>query len=719
MVISVLVEISFNNKEKTFDYLVSKDLEDKIEIGKRVLVPFGKQSLEGFIIDIKKNSEYDLKEITSIIDEEPILNEELLNLGKELKKDLVCNLISIYQAMLPSGYKASAKTNINVKKEKYVKLANIKEAQEFITTSKAQKQIEVVEDLLKNKISLKSKYQSNIIKVLKDKSLVIEEEKEKYRLDNSYKIEPLLKLNEYQEEAINQIENSKKDVILLNGVTGSGKTEIYMHLINKQISLGKTAIMLVPEISLTPQIINRFKVHFGNKIAVFHSALSESEKYDEYRKIRRGEVSIVIGARSAIFTPLKNIGIIIIDEEHSSTYKQEHNPRYNAIDVAIIRGKYHNAKVVLGSATPQIESYARGKKGYYELVSLTKRANNACLPNVTIVDMKNEVKKGNSLFSEILIEKMREKLENNEQVILFLNRRGFSSYQLCSSCGEVIKCPNCDITLTYHKTSGMNRCHYCGYAEKKKDICPKCKNESLKDFGQGTEKVEEEIKKIFQSYRTVRMDIDTTTKKGAHEKIINSFLNHEYDILVGTQMIAKGLDFPLVSLVGVINADTILNFPDFRSSERTYQMLSQVSGRAGRGNIKGDVIIQTFNPDNYSIELSKTHNYVDFFNKEIKIRKDLKYPPYYFISLIKIGGKDYNLSLSESKKIANYIKENISEDMIVLGPSVSGVSRVNKIYYFQIIIKFRNKEKMREILNNVSDLENNNKVSISIDINPC
>ena len=317
------------------------------------------------------------------------------------------------------------------------------------------------------------------------------------------------------------------------------------------------------------------------------------------------------------------------------------------------------------------------------------------------------------------LKKMREKLENNEQVILFLNRRGFSSYQLCSSCGEVIKCPNCDITLTYHKTSGMNRCHYCGYAEKKKDICPKCKNESLKDFGQGTEKVEEEIKKIFQSYRTVRMDIDTTTKKGAHEKIINSFLNHEYDILVGTQMIAKGLDFPLVSLVGVINADTILNFPDFRSSERTYQMLSQVSGRAGRGNIKGDVIIQTFNPDNYSIELSKTHNYVDFFNKEIKIRKDLKYPPYYFISLIKIGSKDYNLSLSESKKIANYIRENISEDMIVLGPSVSGVSRVNKIYYFQIIIKFRNKEKMREILNNVSDLENNNKVSISIDINPC
>lgn len=719
MIISVLVEISFNNKEKTFDYLVPDELKSEILVGKRVLVPFGNQNLEGFIIDIKNSSNYELKKITKIIDKEPILNEELLYLGKKLKEDLVCNLISIYQAMLPKAYKASVKTNINIKLEKYVKLNNEEDALEFLKTSKSKKQIEVIDDLLKNKISLKSKYQSNIVKILKEKGIIIEEAKEKYRLDNSHKIEPLLKLNEYQQEAINQIRNSKKDVIVLNGVTGSGKTEIYMHLINEQISIGKTAIILVPEISLTPQIINRFKVHFGNKIAVFHSALSEREKYDEYRKIKRGEVSIVIGARSAIFTPLKNIGIIIIDEEHSSTYKQEHNPRYNAIDVAILRGKYHNCKVILGSATPQIETYARGKKGYYELVSLTKRSNNASMPNVMIVNMKNEVKKGNSLFSEILLKKMKEKLENNEQVILFLNRRGFSSYQLCSSCGQVIKCPNCDITLTYHKTSGMNRCHYCGYAENKKDICPKCNNNSLSDFGNGTEKVEEEIKKIFLNYKVVRMDIDTTTKKGSHEKIINSFLNHEYDILVGTQMIAKGLDFPLVTLVGVINADTILNFPDFRSSERTYQMLSQVSGRAGRGDIKGDVIIQTFNPDNYSIALSKTHNYEEFYNKEIIIRKNLKYPPYYFISLVKIGSKNYNLSISESKKIASYIKSNMSEDMIILGPSVSSVSKVNKIYYFQIIIKFRNKMKMREILNNVSNLENNNKVNISIDINPC
>ena len=718
MVISVLVEISFNNKEKTFDYLVPKDLEDKIEIGKRVLVPFGKQNLEGFIIDIKKNSEYDLKEITSIIDEEPILNEELLNLGKELKKDLVCNLISIYQAMLPSGYKASAKTNINVKKEKYVKLANIKEAQEFITTSKAQKQIEVVEDLLKNKISLKSKYQSNIIKVLKDKGLVIEEEKEKYRLDNSYKIEPLLKLNEYQEEAINQIENSKKDVILLNGVTGSGKTEIYMHLINKQISLGKTAIMLVPEISLTPQIINRFKVHFGNKIAVFHSALSESEKYDEYRKIRRGEVSIVIGARSAIFTPLKNIGIIIIDEEHSSTYKQEHNPRYNAIDVAIIRGKYHNAKVVLGSATPQIESYARGKKGYYELVSLTKRANNASLPKVTIVDMKNEVKKGNSLFSEILIEKMREKLENNEQVILFLNRRGFSSYQLCSSCGEVIKCPNCDITLTYHKSSNTLRCHYCGYGEKVYSKCPSCSEDSLTSLGIGTQRIEEELNNEFSSARVLRMDYDTTSRKGMHEKMIEDFKEQKYDILLGTQMVAKGLDFSNVTLVGVINADTSLNIPDFRSSENTYSLLSQVAGRSGRSSKDGSVIIQTYNPEHYAISLTKYNDYLKFYNEEMKIRKTLKYPPYYYLCNIRISGKDASYILDEALKIKRSLERNL-HNFIILGPNTSSLFRINNIFRYNIILKYKKKDGLYEILTKIIEhYKSNSKIKIDVDFNP-
>ena len=718
MIISVLVEITFTKKEKTFDYLVPNELKKDIQIGKRVLVPFGNQTLEGFIIDIKNESNYELKEIIKIIDDEPILTNELMKLGKEISKEIVCNLISIYQVMLPKGYKAKKKDNINIKYNTYIKIIDKTKAKEFINNSKAKKQVEIIETLLTKEKVLRKNYSSTTVKTLIDKGLIEEEKQEIYRINNDNNITPIIELNSHQVEALNKIKDSNKDVILLHGVTGSGKTEIYMHLIKEQLDKNKTAIVLVPEISLTPQMISRFTKHFGSKIAVLHSGLSNAEKYDEYRKIKRKEVSIVIGARSAIFAPLDNIGIIIIDEEQSQSYKQDHNPRYNAIDVAIKRGKYHGCKVVLGSATPTIETYARADKGYYELVTLDKRANNAKLPIVQIVDMKYQVKKGNKILSDILINEIKDRLEKKEQVILFLNKRGYSSYQMCSNCGTTIKCPNCDITLTYHKNSNMNRCHYCGYAQNISDICPNCKSKSLKNFGLGTEKIEEEINKLFDA-RVVRMDIDTTSRKGAHEKIINAFMNHEYDILVGTQMIAKGLDFPLVTLVGVINADTLLNIPDFRSNEHTYHLLSQVSGRAGRSNLEGKVIIQTYNLDNYSINYSKYHNYVGFYEEEMKIRKLLKYPPYCFLALIKIGSKTYELSKLESQKICKFIKNNMSEDMIVLGPSVSTISKIDNIYYFQIIIKYRNKEKLNTILNDITKLEeDNNKINLNIDINP-
>ena len=718
MIVSVLVEINFNKKEKTFDYLVPKKLENEIELGKRVLVPFGNKNLEGFIINIKEKSEYELKEIISIIDENPILNEELLKLGKQISDELVCNLISVYQTMLPKGYKAKTKDNINIIYDSYVKIKNKEKAVNFINASKAKKQIEIVKDLLNKKIENKNNYSTSLVKELINKDILEIEKKERYRINNNSDILPIVDLNEHQMDAFNKIKDSHKDVILLHGVTGSGKTEIYMHLIKEVIDSGKTAICLVPEISLTPQFISRFSKHFGSDIAVLHSGLSDSEKYDEYRKIKRGEVSIVIGARSAVFAPFNNIGIIIVDEEHSSSYKQENNPRYDAIDIAIKRAKYHGCKVILGSATPKIEDYARADKGYYELVSLDKRANNAKLPIIDIVDMKEEIKKGNNIFSNKLKKEIEERLKKNEQIILFLNKRGYSSYQMCSSCGKTIKCPNCDITLTYHKNSNINRCHYCGYAENINIICPNCKNKSLKNFGLGTEKVEEEVKKIFNA-RVIRMDIDTVSKKGAHEKIINSFMNHEYDILIGTQMVSKGLDFPLVTLVGIINADTLLNIPDFRSNEHTYDLISQVSGRAGRSLKPGKVVIQTYNPDNYSINYAKYHNYVGFYNEEMKMRKILKYPPYYFLSLIKIGGKNFEYTKEESIKIYSYIKEKITSDMIVLGPSVSNISKINNIYYFQIIIKYRNKEKLREILSDLSLLiEKNNKINMSIYIDP-
>lgn len=712
MIVSVLVEVNINKKEKTFDYDVPFEMQKYIKKGIRVKVPFGKQVLEGFIINIKNKSDFELKKIIDVVDKEPILNEELLLLGKQISKDNICNLICVYQSMLPKAYKASNKTNINIKEDIYITMVKEEKV-------KGIKQQEIIKDLKENKLILKNKYSSSSVKSLLEKGIIKLVYKEHYRLDNSTLIEPFKKLNQYQIDAVNQIENSDKNIVLLNGVTGSGKTEIYINLINKVINNRQEAIMLVPEISLTTQIIERFKKNFGDKIAILHSSLSDGERYDEYRKILRGEVKIVVGARSAIFAPFNNIGLIVIDEEHSSTYKQEHNPRYNAIDVAILRSKYHKCKVILGSATPSIESYARAKTNHYELVKLNKRANNASLPIVTIIDMQNEIKKGNNIFSSELLLAIEDRLNKKEQIMLLINKRGYSSYLMCQSCGEVFKCPNCDITLTFHKTSGMNRCHYCGYAENKKEICPECGNDNIRSYGLGTEKVEEEILNIFKEAKVLRMDIDTTSKKGAHSKLINEFYEGKADILIGTQMIAKGLDFPNVTLVGVINADTILNLPDFRSNEKTYQLISQVSGRAGRGSIPGKVIIQTYNPDNDAIVKAKNHDYDSFYETEIKIRKKLAYPPYFFIANLIIGGKDFSKTIKEAEKIGKYLKSKNTNFMQILGPSVGSVSKINNIYYFQIIIKYRNKEKTLEVLNDLSLLcEDNKLIKLNIDINP-
>ena len=717
MTIDVLVEININKKDKTFSYNVPETMIDEIYLGKRVLVPFGKQTLEGFILGIHDKQDTDLKDIIKVIDKDSILNKELLELGKRISEDSVTNLVSVYQSMLPKGYKASVKNTVKEKTVLYVKLNNINNVKEYLSKTKSKNQIEVLNKLLINDLPLRDLNTSSV-NTLVEKGLVTKYSKEEYRLNNESVDKVVTKLNTDQENAYNKIINSDKDVILLNGVTGSGKTEIYMSLIDKVLSEGKEAIVLVPEISLTPQIIQRFRSHFKEEIAVLHSALSDGERYDEYRKIIRKEVKIVIGARSAIFAPFTNIGIIIIDEEHSNTYKQDHNPRYNAIEVAFLRGKTYNAKVVLGSATPTIESYARAKKGYYELVELKTRANNAVLPLVNIIDMTKEIRKGNKMFSKELLLSIEDRLNKQEQILLLINKRGYSNYLMCESCGSVRKCPNCDITLTYHKTSDMNRCHYCGYAENNTKICSDCKKDSLRQMGYGTEKVEEELIKLFPNIRTLRMDIDTTTKKGSHEEIIKSFMNHEADALIGTQMIAKGLDFPLVTLVGVINADTILNLPDFRSCERTYDLLSQVSGRAGRSSLPGKVIIQTYNPDNYSIKLSKTHNYEEFYNEEIKIRKKLYYPPYSFVALIKIGGKDFKETINESNKIGDYLRNKVEKE-IVLGPSVGSVSRINNIYYFEIIIKYRDKQKIIGLLNEIKSLtENNRKIKVEFDINP-
>jgi len=487
----------------------------------------------------------------------------------------------------------------------------------------------------------------------------------------------------------------------------------------KYLSLGKTSIVLVPEISLTPQMVERFQKRFGDKIAAIHSGLSDGEKYDEWRRIYRGEARIVIGARSAIFAPLMNIGVIIIDEEHSDSYKQsDPSPRYSAKDVAILRSEYHNCSVVFGSATPSLEVMARAKKGVYKLISLPNRVNGKKLPQVKIVDMNEEIRSSRGHFSQVLINSISNCLEKKEQVILLLNRRGYSSFVTCKNCGYTFKCPNCDITLTYHKSSNTLRCHYCGYGEKNYSGCPSCKENSLNNLGVGTQKVEEELRELFPSSRILRMDYDTTSRKGMHEKMINAFKNQDYDILLGTQMVAKGLDFSNVTLVGVINADTSLNIPDFRSSENTFSLLSQVAGRSGRSSKEGFVIIQTFNPEHYAIELTKSHDYLKFYEKEMNIRRQLKYPPYYYLCNIKISGGDAMYVLGEAQKIKRSLERNLI-NVIILGPSTASVFKMNNIFRYNIILKYKSEANLYEIVSKILDhYKTYNKIKVDVDFNP-
>lgn len=720
MVANVLVELSNRNIDKTFTYNIPNELENLIKVGIRVLVPFGKQTLEGFVLSISENtnSEIELKDIIKPIDDEVILNEELLELGKFIKRKTLSTLISAYQVMLPKALKADKKTKINKSYESNIIIKDEKLLKDYKLTDKQKIIIDEIRNGKNDKKHLKDLATSSLTTLL-NKGILEEVLSEKYRLSIENKKEyKKVELNDEQKNAVNTVlsDLDKSNTYLLYGVTGSGKTEVYMEIIDAMLLQGKTAIVLVPEISLTPQMVERFSSRFKENIAILHSRLNDGEKYDEYRKIARGEVKIVIGARSAIFAPLKNIGVIIVDEEHTTSYKQESTPKYNAIDIAVERAKYHNAQVVLGSATPTLESFAKVIKGIYKLIELKKRANNKALPTVTLVDMNKE-KNRNNHFSKTLIQEIQNTLDRKEQVILLLNRRGYSSFVTCSNCGYVSKCPNCDITLTYHKTSDMERCHYCGYATRRKEICPECHEKAIEQLGYGTEKIEEELKSLFNA-RVIRMDLDTTGTKGAHEKIISAFRNQEYDILLGTQMIAKGLDFANVTLVGVINADTSLMIPNFRSSEYTFDLLSQVSGRSGRGEKKGTVIIQTFNQDHYAIKLAKTHDYMAFFKEEMKIRKTLQYPPYCFLVSIKVISKDYNLAQAESNLIAKRLRDNLLNST-VLGPSIGSTFKINNTYRFGIIIKYKKEDNLYPFLEKLLDYYKiNDKIRLDIDFNP-
>lgn len=500
------------------------------------------------------------------------------------------------------------------------------------------------------------------------------------------------------------ISQRQAKTFLLEGVTGSGKTEVYLHAISQALAAGRTALMLVPEISLTPQMVRQVKARFGEQVAVLHSALSQGEKYDEWRRIRRGEARVVVGARSAIFAPLTNIGLIVIDEEHEASYKQEENPRYHAREVALWRSRYHHCPLILGSATPNLGSRARAQKGVYQLLSLTQRANQQALPAVDLIDLKAVHFAGDQFdLSQQLLDAIEARLKRHEQVILLLNRRGFAHFMLCRECGFVLKCPNCDLSLTMHKDTQQMQCHYCGHTEPIPSHCPQCGSQQIRFLGTGTQKVAEDLQALLPAVRLLRMDVDTTRRKGSYKRILDAFGRGEADILLGTQMIAKGLDFPNVTLVGVINADTGLWVPDYNASERTFELLTQVAGRAGRAEKRGEVLIQTYNPEHYAIRLAQSQDYERFYAYEMRVRHAGAYPPYYYTVLISVAAKKEQNAAREAFKISRQLRQQLQASTIILGPTPSAISRLKNQYYYQILVKYKKEPHLNQLLHQIQD----------------
>jgi len=735
MIAEVIIDSKAKKLNRKFDYKIPENLEDIIEVGSRVLVPFAnfKKLEEGYVIKIKNKTEFEVKEIAGL---EENLSEDRMELARWMARKYFCNVSECIKLMLTPGTRNKNKDKrITDKKLNFVYL-NIEKEQIDLQQLRGEKQKKAIEFIIKNEgftipeiMEFADVSRETINSLVKKGYIKIEAEKvERNPLVNKKVSETKkLELTAEQQMAFNEIETSinKYEQFLLYGVTGSGKTEVYMQLIEKVIEQDKSAILLVPEISLTPQMIDRFIGRFGkDSLAVLHSKLSIGERHDEWEKIKEGKAKIVIGARSAIFAPLDNLGIIIIDEEHDSSYKSEASPRYDAKEIANKIAQKQNIPVLLGSATPDINTFYKTEQGEITLLKLTQRANNSNLPEVKVVDLKLELATGNkSMLSQDLYQLMQENLKNKRQTILFLNRRGYSTFIMCRECGYTVKCPNCNISLTYHSFENKLKCHYCGHEDKVVKTCPECKSDKIRYFGTGTQKLEQEINKIFPEASTIRMDVDTVTKKNSHEEILNKFKNENIDILIGTQMVVKGHHFPNVTLVGVIAADGSLNIDDYRANERTFQILTQVAGRAGRENLPGNVIVQTYNPEHFAIEFAKEQNYDVFYNTEIGLRKQLNYPPFCDIIVIGFTGEDEN----EIKKVSTYMQQILKSnleiyDINVFMPMPAPIDKIQNKYRWRIIAKGKVNNEVNIIINkclkNIYDNSNLKNTKIMVDINP-
>lgn len=717
MVAEVIIDTSVKSLNKTFDYEIPTDLSDKVIVGSRVFVPFGNQKNleEGIVVKIKEMSEYKVKEIKGLQKEQ--IKSEYISLAKWMSYRYFCNIAECLKLMLPPG-----RTTKDITKrvnEKTVNCFEINKSEDEIRDAldnnliRSEKQKNVLEYLLNNGKSTMSDIQLfndaslAVVNSLVKKGFVRKEIEKVSRNPFVHKIGVKsvdLELTNEQQLAYNSIKNSGE--YLLYGITGSGKTEIYLQLIEKMLKQGKSSIMLVPEISLTPQTIDRFIARFGEEeIAVLHSKLSTGERFDEWNKIKDGKAKIIIGARSAIFAPAQNLGLIVIDEEHDESYQSEASPRYDSIEVAEYLCNKFNIPLVLGSATPSMREFYKAKMGKINLLTLSQRANNSTLPKVEIVDLRDELANGNkTMISYKLQEEIKKNIETKKQTILYFNRRGFSSFLMCQDCGHTFKCDRCDITLTYHKVENKLKCHYCGEEYQIPRECPQCGSKNIKYIGAGTQKLEEQIKEMFPMASTIRMDIDTVSKKNSHEIILDKFRQENINILIGTQMVVKGHHFPNVTLVGAIFADTSLNIGDFRANERTFQTLTQVAGRAGRGNDEGRVIIQTFNPENYAIQYSKTQNYDLFYSTEIGIRKQLKYPPFCDIIAIALTGNNEKNLVTFSKSIHMYLRDRVIKEkfgVLLYSPVQCPIYKIKDKYRMRILIKCLYDDRMHKLLNDM------------------
>lgn len=730
MIAQVIVDISNSEVDRVFDYAID-DFPDAKE-GFRVMVPFGRMNIEGYIVQLKDRTDCPpekLKKIASVLDPYPVINEELMQVCRFMVDKYHLRMVDVLRLCLPSQMRTGKVKELTIKIAAVSDEYKDKDTSEFIRPS-AVAQMEIYNHLLQSGplpvTELCKEFSASALRNLISRGIVVAKEEGRMRTpyigDDDDK-QPPYELTEQQSAALKKIQSFSNETILLHGVTGSGKTEVYMRCISDVLKDNKTAMMLVPEISLTPQVLRTFRTRFGRNVAILHSGLSAGERFDEWRRILSGDAKVVVGARSAVFAPVRNLGIIIIDEEHDPSYVSESNPRYFTHEVAQERARICGCNLILGSATPSIESYYSAKTGKYKLVEMKTRVNAGPLPKIDIVDMCREVYDGNNgLFSRLLNSKLDECMKKGDQAIIFINRRGYSSYMMCRSCGYVAKCVDCDVSLVYHKDENVLKCHYCGNRYKVLDECPVCHSENIKRGFVGTQQVVELLSQRYPDVGILRMDNDTTQTKDAHLDILSKFRQKKAHILVGTQMIVKGHDFPDVTLVGIVDADMSLHFADFRATERTYQLITQVAGRAGRADKPGEVVLQTYSPRHYVYRYIVNGDYAGFYEKEINLREVTKYPPFSRIVRVLVSCENEQLAHDVLKKIFDRLSGDFKgkrDSIAYFAAMKSPVKRISNKYRVQILVRIvRDEENITRQIYEAVDEYTIPKVSVFVEINP-